>query len=182
MALIASALKALIISEFQNWDGTSGAQPVLTKMGQIYADYIKDNADLNYTWVAFLPPPPSTPDPMTTATGKIQTLTFNLTPSNATTKAAAHAHFKAEMIAGMTAATHQITGVGFITTGTMAMGAGLASLDIESAVNNLTTPDAAITALCTEIIRWVKSLSGAIVNGTHLTYTVGGVGTVSSIN
>lgn len=182
MSLSATDLKDLIIQEFQNWDGSQNTpQAALTKYGQILADYIKANAELNYSWVAFSPPPTPTPDPVTTTTGKILSLTFALTPSNSSDGATAHTHFKNELIAGMTAATIGITDPTFLVTGTMAMGAGLSSLDIMSKVQNKVHP-AAILALTTEIVRWTQSLTGAMVNGTHLIYTVGGVGTVTSIN
>lgn len=163
----------------QQMQGIMDANQANQRYGQAVSDYIKNNAELLFSWTAALPDPPYTPDPVTQATGKIIQLNIIMQPSYATTVAAAQNYMRNQFIAGMTLAMYNITQPGWTTTP--------ASMSSSLNLNNLTIAPAGSTAMdvhvsvCTQIINWVKQLAPtAPCAGTHGSYV--GSGTVIAIS
>jgi hypothetical protein len=175
MALIASNLKDSIKNDLQ---GKGTASDALSALATTVATYIKDNAVVNFGWVAALANPPFTPDPIVVASGGIIALSFTLTPSMATTQTDAMTAIKTQFIAGLSLGTYNITDAGFTTS------PGL--LSTSPTINTLsfsisgTDQDTALLQFATGIINWVKAqVPITPCSGTHGTFV--GVGTVVSI-
>lgn len=155
---------------------TSAAE-ALQAEGEAVADYIMNNAEFAFSWEAVNAVPE--PDPVTTATGEFVSLSISLTPSNATTKAAADTHLISEYVAGMSGATYNITDSGFSTTaGSMSTAPTVSSLTLTV---NATTRENAALQKATQIINWIKALKPAgVCSGARSGYT--GEGSVGSIS
>lgn len=173
--MVAADMAVYILSQMA---GVSSAEDANERFGNSAATYIKDNAEITFSWVAALPYPPYTSDPQTQATGEIVFLEFNITPSYTNTKESAHNHLKTQLISGMMNAMYNITEAGFSTT--------QASMSSSPTINNLileangSTPMDAMTEMCQSIIDWVKQLAPvAPCAGSHGSYV--GNGTVIQI-
>jgi len=181
MALVAADLKEVIQTVTY---GQTQATAVLPALGNAIANYIMASAEVFFSWGGIDPvgPPPSKPDPVTTATGKISELVITLTPSMATTQAAAYSHLKQEFVTGLSAAKYNITDSGFSTSPML--------MDTSPLINNLTFAvsgpyrDSALLQLATNIVQWVTSqMPTGVIEGSHGTYLApsGAGGLVTSI-
>lgn len=93
MAMIANAMASSIISEVQ---GSTDAGDANNKFYKALCNYVEANAQVLYSWVAFLPPPVSSPDPMVVIQATIKT-TGSLSPSGESTPEGALARFSADL-------------------------------------------------------------------------------------
>jgi len=175
MALVPATLRDNIKSALLNKDNATDA---LSTLASTCHDYIKANAEVSFDWSAVSST--SVPDPVLTATGKIITLVFTLTPSMVTSQPVAMNTLKTQLIAGLTLGTYNITQTGFVTTpALMSTSPSLSLLTLNITGND---PDTALLQLATGIIDWVKAqVPTAPCTGARiLTYTGGGM--VSSIS
>ena len=182
MALVASDLKDLIISDLSSITGLDTATTALNILEATISNYIMDNAVVSFAWNGIEVIPPPVVDSTTTATGEIEGLVIDLTPSMATTQANALSHISGEIITGVSAATYNITDIGFSTTPLPLSSAptiGSLSLNIFA-----TTQDSAMLKFAQDIVDYITSLvPTAPVLGSHGSYTAptGTGGTVTTI-
>jgi hypothetical protein len=176
MALVPTDLRDKLKTDLNNIDDPSQANNTLASS---LSDYIKNNAEFEFAWVAALPPPTSTPDPVTEASGGFTSLSFSLTPSGADTYSTAMSAFAGQLIASMSSAQYNITDSGFSTSpGNMSTATNLNSINsIQVSGDN---QDDALLSLATQIINWVINIGPIIpCSGSRGSYI--GAGTVTSI-
>jgi hypothetical protein len=76
---IQTALTAYNNGEYKN----DPNQPQHLKIiGDTMKDYFEENTEITYSWAAVLPPPTSTPDPVTSFKSKVSFPDFDITPSH----------------------------------------------------------------------------------------------------
>jgi hypothetical protein len=125
-----------------------------------------ENAQINFSWNGIQPGPTPVTDPKVTTTGEILGLSFQLTPSLATSQAEAINHLKSELITGLTAAQYNITEAGFTTVPmSMSTSPGINSLNISISGNDR---DAALGQLANDIVTWITAqLPTGVIMGSH---------------
>lgn len=182
MALVASDLKDLMITDLLSITGEDTANTALNILEATISNYIMNNAVVSFAWNGIQPGDPPTPE-NTTPSGEIESLNIQLTPSMATTQVNALSHLNSEIIAGVTAATYNITEGGYSTTPLpLSSAPTIGSLAISI---NATTQQAAMLKLAQDIIAYITGLvPTAPVLGSHGVYTApaGTGGTVTSIS
>lgn len=77
MAMDKSGMAKAIIDEMANTK-IEKPEDAMKAFSKALKTYIEDNCEIEFSWVATLPPPTPTPDPLTSYTGKITFPTFNL--------------------------------------------------------------------------------------------------------
>lgn len=175
MSLNATNLKNQIITDLSNITNIN-ATKALSTLGNTIADYIKNNAEVSFSWSATNPS--GTSDPVTTASGEIVSISFSLSVSGAITQSAGILQLQTDLISGLSSSTYNITDIGFSTsTGLMSTSPSISTLSLSISGS---TQDEAIGKLATQIVSWVKSqVPTGPCSGSHGAYT--GAGTVSTI-
>ncbi len=154
-------------------EGAVEPASALTALGNAIADYVKDNAEILFSWTAAMVNPPFTPDPTVIANGEIVDLTIVLTPSMATTQPAALSALAGEIQAGFMTGMYNITDSGFATS--PAVMADIPPLTISIMASDR---DSAYLQLANQIIDWITAYVPATpCAGTHGNYTGSGSAT-----
>lgn len=153
------------------------ASEAVAGLGNSVATYVKDNAEVEFSWSATNPV--GVPDPATTAMGEIILLEFVMTPSMATNQSSALQALDAQFITGMMAATYNITEGGFSTSpGVMSSSPQISTLQLAITGDDR---DTAFNKFASDLIAWITSqVPTAPCSGSHGEYT--GSGTVISIS
>jgi len=148
------------------------ASAAVSGLGQAIATYIKDNAEIEFSWSATNAV--GAPDPTTTAMGEIIVLEFVMSPSMATDQASALQALDTQFITGMMAATYNITDSGFSTSpGNMSSSPQISTLQLNITGDNR---DTAFNKFASDIIDWVTSQVPTIpCGGSHGSYSGSGV-------
>lgn len=178
MPLLATSLKSALEAATEAVDNVDDA---LTSLGDAIADYVKDNAVVNYGWVAVNPA--GAPDPVVAATGEITVFEVSLSVIKSASGAPAPAGIilmQTALITSMTAGLHNITQSGFVTVPSpMASSPSLALLSFAGVQGKDNRSDA-YTELSNAIVTWVKAQVPTMpVAGTHGVFV--GTGTLVSI-
>ena len=152
--LIASDLKDLL---HENMVGVSTAEDACITMGNTISEYVMNNAELVFSWVAVGPPPASVPDPVVVAQGKVTFLNVNIIPSGLTDSVLAN-----QDLALQISTTTKLTGLFnidntpenlFVT----APGSMSSMIDLILVPSGISDPDLAALDLCTKIVNWFKT-------------------------
>ena len=164
MSLSADILKTKIKDAIEGMHSSAG--DALSMLGDTLSSYIMENAQINFSWNGIQPATPPVPDPKVTTTGEIMGLSFQLTPSLATSQAEAINHLKSELITGLTAAQYNITEAGFTTVAmSMSTSPGISSLNISISGNDR---DAALGQLANGVVTWITAqVPTGIILGSH---------------
>ena len=135
-------------------------------LGEKIANYIMGNAVIDFSWVAVLPPPASTPDPIIVAKGEILSLIILTPPSMATTFNDMVGLTTAIRL-GFTIGTYNITDAGFSTTPALFGATPPLTIDMMGGEETITKIDLGLTDL------QFSSLNiGSTVSYNDLTYNV----------
>lgn len=163
MSLSKIGLKDKIETELNNITDPTEAN---TKFGEAIADYIKDNAEITYTWAAI--DGGGNPDPIISCNGEIISLTITLSPTGATNATTAMSELSTTLTASLKLGTHNVTDTGFtVTPGLMS---DISNLNLT--VSNKSNSAEAIEYFSNEIITWITSyVPGTPLNGSHGSYT-----------
>ena len=163
--LIASDLRDLLKD---NMVGVTTSEEACMRMGNTISEYVMDNAELVFSWVAVGPPPSSVPDPVIVAQGKVTFLNVMITPSGLTNPTLAN-----QDLALQISTTTKSTGLFninntpenlFVTT----PGSMSSMIDLILTPSGISDPDLAILDLCTKILNWFKTNTYTIpVTGTR---------------
>lgn len=174
MAMIASDLRDAISASILNQTQSSVA---LQLLGDTIASYILENNEVLFSWVAT--DPEQLPDPTIVANGKLQNITFTLTPSGLSTQATAIPYLEGEFIAGLSASTYIITDSGFsVSPGATSSSPTITTLNL---IVSGTERQEVLLQFASKIINWVKAqVPTAPCSGSHGKYV--GAGTVTSIS
>jgi hypothetical protein len=171
-----------IINRFSSM-GLSNATSYLNALAEEIQNYVLNNAEVRFNWLAYqtFPPVPIPPqDPITTANGKLFSINIHFTPSMANDRITALNHLKNEILQGFINATYTITDSGFaVSTGLLNTAPNYNSLHIEVFGN---TQFDAMKKLCDCIINWIKSLTPTqTCNGTRTAGSIIYTGTANVI-
>lgn len=181
MSLSADELKISMESATRGISTSAG--DALSALGNAIGSYIMENAEINFSWNGIQPGTPPVTDPKVIATGKISGLSLKLTPSLATTQAAAMKHFSEELVTAMKSAQYNISETGFATT-PQSMSTSLQIEKIDISVN-ANERDKALLQLATCIVTWVQAqVPTGIVIGSHGNFSApaGAGGSVTAIS
>lgn len=166
--LVPSALVSVLLALPPATDPATANQQVADAI----KNYVITNAVVNFAWAATLGP---TPDPVTTATGKIVSFPLVLAPSGITVYPASVNQLATDITAKWLLATYNITAPGF----TCSPGTVSAAPPLTLTITG-NTQAAAMLPFATQLLNWIKSQTPAApCAGSHGPYT--GSGTVVSI-
>lgn len=177
MALVKAALKQEMLNATENGDKRAS---VLDNLAKAIQDYVKDNAEFQFSWTGVLPSPPGTTDPVTIAKGEF----INLTVMFSSFKAAnpdqgqtAFDMFGTDLITSFTTAMYNVSDPGF-STAPMLFGSAPALATLKLSPSQKDKREDAFDVLADQIVTWVTSqVPAAPCAGTHGSF----VGTASCI-
>ena len=159
MAMTPNGMASAIISSVS---GSTDAYDANNKFYKALCDYVEGNAQVFYSWTAFLTSTPFSPDPQVIIEAKIKT-TGSLSPNGATTCEAAMAQFSADL--NRNAALWQIIWpTGF------SLSPAFVIPTINITPSRATEQQSAMLAVCTQIIAGLKAATPTAA-GTHFSYT-----------
>ena len=152
--LVANDLKNLLKTEME---GIDNADDACAKLGEVISEYVMNNAELTFSWIAFSSPPASTPDPVIIAEGGVTFLNIVITPSGLS-----DADLSIDDMCLKITNTTRATGLFnidntienlFVTTP-----ASMSSvIDLILTPSGLSDPDEALLDFCENIIDWFKT-------------------------
>ena len=158
MAMTPNGMASAIISRVS---GSTDAHDANSKFYKALCDYVEQNAQVFYGWIAFLTSTPFSPDPQVVIEAKIKT-TGSLVPSGATTPEAAMTQFSADL--NRNASLWQIVWpAGF----TLSPAFVIPTINITPSM--ATEQQSAMLAVCTQIIAGLKAATPTAA-GTHFSY------------
>lgn len=177
MSLSASALKSKMVSAVS---GKTEGDQAMVALGTAIGDYINANAEVEFSWVAFMPPPPSTKDPASTCKGKISGVKITLTQCGSSEYSVAMSKLASDIMMGVAlgkyttdASTGFVCSYGSLATAALGLSVAISGKD----------QDEAFSKLAGNIIDWITGLVPSIpVMGIHGAFTVGGIATPKSIS
>lgn len=171
--LVAEDLKDLLIS---NLDGITDATLALSTVSSTISTYIKDNAEISFSWVASNPS--GDPDPTITAQGEIVSLDIEITPSLADNQASAFVILTTQVTTTTALGIYNITDTGFVTSsGSLSSSPSIGAFTL---VVSGTDQEAAMLQFAQAFVDYIiLQLPTSPCSGTHGTYT--GIGTITSI-
>jgi hypothetical protein len=165
MAMVPADLKALILSKMDPPPETAAAAN--QKWGDALAEYLEANCDITCAWVAANPG--GTPDPAES---------FEASPEFAAFALGVAADYSSWLLL-VGAEIHKGAVVPTDSSFVLSPPLLITALPVISVPSGLTDPDAAILAMCTDIITSIKTMVGNTAAGVHGVYT--GTATISTI-
>lgn len=158
MAMTPNGMASAIISSVS---GSTDAYDANNKFYKALCDYVEGNAQVFYSWTAFLTSTPFSPDPQVIIEAKIKT-TGSLSPNGATTCEAALAQFSADL--NRNAAMWSIVWpAGF------SLSPAFVIPTINITPSMATEQQSAMIAVCTQIIAGLKQATQTAA-GTHASF------------
>ncbi len=179
MALIKDDLKIKMI------DAASGGEDkneIFDKIGTAVQDYVIENTEILFSWIALGPPPASAPDPMVVAKGGFDMLEIKFDTFKASEFETGDDAFNViaqDLILSFTTATYNVTDAGF-STAPQVFGSSpnIANLQLAPEGGN---KDAAFGIWADKIITYIKSQVLTVpCAGSHGAFT--GTATVTTIS
>ena len=158
MAMTASAMANAIISEVYRCTDSVDAN---NRFYRALCNYVEANAEVFYSWIATLPSPPNTPDPMVVIQAKIKT-TGSLSPNGETECIPALNRFSADL--NRNAALWQI-----IWPSGFALTPAFVIPTIHITPSKATEQNSAMIHVCSEIIAGIKQATMSAA-GTHTSF------------
>lgn len=164
MSLNANALA----NELKNAvEGETDAFSAMSKLGNAIANYLLNNAQLTFVWNG-IKSSDGSPDPVTSASGGIVSLTITLTPEGTKNHVNNMSHLANQIRSGVLVGTYNITQGGFSTSPLPMADAPPLNLSM----GGEEARDDAFLNLCTQIVNWMKSYApSAKILGSHGAYT-----------
>ena len=158
MAMTPNAMANAIISRLNK---ETDANNAINKFYKALCDYVESNAQVFYSWIAFLTSTPFSPDPQVVIQATIKTSGF-LSPNGATTCEAAMSLFSADL--NRNAALWQI-----IFPAGFALSPAFIIPTINITPSMATEQQSAMLAVCTQIIAGLKMATPAAA-GSHISF------------
>ena len=176
---------SLSVNDFKNvmMDSTNGATDgvaALLDLGTAIANYLKDNAIIDFSWNGINPGPPTVIDPVIVTTGEIISLAIVLTQSLATTAEDAMNFMANEITNGLKLGMFNITATGFSCTPVL-----MSDIPPLALSPGGDSREEAYSNIAEQIIDWITGYSPAgIILGSHGAFTAptGTGGSVSGIS
>jgi hypothetical protein len=171
MSISGSAMAAAVKAKFENivnsTDWTNSAElPTASDFQAAFGDgikeYLESNVSLSYSWIALMPSPANTPDPVTSFTAKLSYSSFSIdVPSSFAT--------------WVTSIQNAVLGASIVPDDSTFLLSSPSLLTVALSIAKGGT----MLDICNEICSWLKTcINPAPVSGSHLLFTVPSPGAI----